>query len=334
LLRPCRIAPSHARTARALGPHGAAAYASESVLRATVCSGPFASVRSCSCARMPTPPASVPCLLRPPNTCTHRQLPRVTARTLVPLARHRPRSCRSSAYTGSPARELQHRLSHATPTPVLLRYRLNPPLGSHVRARACSLLPARATADLSPSFCSCALRACSAPAIIRAPAPAHAPEPCSARRQLVRARLRLTRALPRTGSLLESPAARAGHHPAHSARLLNPLQLLCRQLMHAAKPSSCARRAPASSAARRATHSHVPLLRQPRASNPLAALSRGRTCRSPPGPHAAPPCSARALRARLEPRCAPKPPPACAAQGCCCLYRVEGRKGEREGGGG
>jgi hypothetical protein len=45
LLGPCRITPAHVRTARVLGPHGAAAHASESTLRATVCSGPFASAR-------------------------------------------------------------------------------------------------------------------------------------------------------------------------------------------------------------------------------------------------------------------------------------------------
>jgi hypothetical protein len=55
LLRPCRIAPVHARTARVLGPHGAAAHASESVLRGTACSGPFASApraSACPCARL------------------------------------------------------------------------------------------------------------------------------------------------------------------------------------------------------------------------------------------------------------------------------------------
>jgi hypothetical protein len=53
-------------------------------------------LESCSCTHTPTPPASVPRLLRPPNTCTHCQLPLDTARTLAPPARRRSRSCRSS----------------------------------------------------------------------------------------------------------------------------------------------------------------------------------------------------------------------------------------------
>jgi hypothetical protein len=85
---------AHTRTARVLGPHRAAAHASESALRAIACSGP-------------------------PKTCTHYQLPRVTARTLARPARRRPRSCRSSTCTGSPTHELLHRLSHVAPAPVL-----------------------------------------------------------------------------------------------------------------------------------------------------------------------------------------------------------------------
>jgi hypothetical protein len=49
-------------------------------------------LESCSCPHTLTPPASVPCLLRSPNTCTHCQLPRDTARTLAPPARRRSRS--------------------------------------------------------------------------------------------------------------------------------------------------------------------------------------------------------------------------------------------------
>jgi hypothetical protein len=94
LLRPCRIAPAHVRTARVLGPHGAAAHASESALRAIACSGP-------------------------PKTCTHCQLPRVTARTLARPARRRPHSCRSSTCTGTPTHELLHHLSHVALAPVL-----------------------------------------------------------------------------------------------------------------------------------------------------------------------------------------------------------------------
>jgi hypothetical protein len=52
----------------------------------------------CSARRTPASPARAhgPALLRPPNTCTHRQLSRVTARTLAPPARvaHEPlQSC-------------------------------------------------------------------------------------------------------------------------------------------------------------------------------------------------------------------------------------------------
>jgi hypothetical protein len=76
-------------------------------------------LESCSCIHTPTPPVSVPRLLRSPNTRTHCQLPRDTARTLAPPARRRSRSCRSSTCTGSPAHELLHRLHHVAPAPVL-----------------------------------------------------------------------------------------------------------------------------------------------------------------------------------------------------------------------
>jgi hypothetical protein len=76
-------------------------------------------LESCSCTHTPTPPASVPRLLRPPNTCTHRQLSRVIARTLASPARRRSRSCRSSTCTGSSARELLHRRNHVALTLVL-----------------------------------------------------------------------------------------------------------------------------------------------------------------------------------------------------------------------
>jgi hypothetical protein len=76
-------------------------------------------LESCSCTHTPTQPASVPRLLRPPNTCTHCQLPRDTARTLAPLARCRLHSCRSSTCTGSPAHELLHRLNHVALALVL-----------------------------------------------------------------------------------------------------------------------------------------------------------------------------------------------------------------------
>jgi hypothetical protein len=49
-------------------------------------------LESCSCTHTPTPPASVPRLLRPPNACTHCQLPRDTARTLALLLPCTPRA--------------------------------------------------------------------------------------------------------------------------------------------------------------------------------------------------------------------------------------------------
>jgi hypothetical protein len=78
-------------------------------------------LKFCSCTHTPTPPASVPCLLRPPNTCTPCQLLRVTTRTLAPPARRRSRPCRSNTCTGSSAHELLHRRNHAAPAPVLAR---------------------------------------------------------------------------------------------------------------------------------------------------------------------------------------------------------------------
>jgi hypothetical protein len=74
---------------------------------------------SCAChcsahrASAPSARAHGPALLRPPNTCAHRQLLRVTARSLAPPARHRSRSCRFSTCTGFSARELLHRRNHA-----------------------------------------------------------------------------------------------------------------------------------------------------------------------------------------------------------------------------
>jgi hypothetical protein len=56
-------------------------------------------LKFCSCTYTPTPPASVPCLLRPPNTYTPCQLLRVTTRTLAPPAQRHSRSCRSSTCT-------------------------------------------------------------------------------------------------------------------------------------------------------------------------------------------------------------------------------------------
>jgi hypothetical protein len=82
---------------------------------------------SCACRCSPrhtsVSPARAqgPALLRPPNTCTHRQLSRVTACTLASPARRRSHSCRSSTCTGSSARELLHCRNHAAPTPVLAR---------------------------------------------------------------------------------------------------------------------------------------------------------------------------------------------------------------------
>jgi hypothetical protein len=112
---------------------------------------------SCSCAHTPTPPVSAPCLLQrlflpssrahpvpgpahacsriararsEPQThaCTHRQLPRVTARTLAPPARRRPRS--------APAL-LANRSS-----PALARSRVPPgAAGAPFHPRACLLRP-------------------------------------------------------------------------------------------------------------------------------------------------------------------------------------------------
>jgi hypothetical protein len=58
----------------------------------------------CSARHTPVSPARAqgPALLRPPNTCTYRQLPRVTARTLAPPARRRSRTA------PIPAPALQH----------------------------------------------------------------------------------------------------------------------------------------------------------------------------------------------------------------------------------
>jgi hypothetical protein len=75
----------------------------------------------CSCTHTPTPPASVPCLLRPPNTCTHCQLLRVTTRTLAPPARRRPRSALAPLARARCAHTHPHRACRLLP--VLRRSR-------------------------------------------------------------------------------------------------------------------------------------------------------------------------------------------------------------------
>jgi hypothetical protein len=135
LLRPCHIAPAHARTARVLGPHGAAAHASESALRATACSGPFASARVLL-LRSHAYAACIGAVLAPAAQHLHT----------LPASAHyyaHARATRSRVPPGATRSALSARFTPVRPVPARLCYRLNPPLGSHVHARSCSLLPAR-----------------------------------------------------------------------------------------------------------------------------------------------------------------------------------------------
>jgi hypothetical protein len=112
LLRPCRIIPAHARTARVIGPHHAAAHASESALRTTACSGPFASARAAPVFHLHNPlcfaPAAPPA---PPRSCSTPP-----ARTAPALAPATPRPLPAFALTGSAL--VRHQLPRACAAPV------------------------------------------------------------------------------------------------------------------------------------------------------------------------------------------------------------------------
>jgi hypothetical protein len=88
---------AHARTARVIGPHRATAHVSESALRATAYSGPFASARAAPMFHLHTPlcfaPAAPPA---PPRSCF---MP--PARTAPALAPAMPRSLPAFALSGS-----------------------------------------------------------------------------------------------------------------------------------------------------------------------------------------------------------------------------------------
>jgi hypothetical protein len=130
-------------------------------------------LKSCSCIHMLMPPASVPRLLRPPNTCTHCQLLRDTARTLARPARRRLRLLLHCPRTAPAPTSLHHT---RTPPACWARVRLllgrapSPscaPVRLHSPARTRSL-PCAEPRAAATRFC--ALRACS-----------HAPAPASTR---------------------------------------------------------------------------------------------------------------------------------------------------------
>jgi hypothetical protein len=146
----------------------------------------------CSARRTPAVPARAhgPALLRPPNTCTHRQLPRATARTLTsPATRASPVSSRArSLHPRSPAVRALHS-TRAPPAPLLLcraarrllTSRSRPP---HQRSSACvpaahlhrpRMHPARLLPLARPALAP-ARRSCAPPACIRS-----APARCSLR---------------------------------------------------------------------------------------------------------------------------------------------------------
>jgi hypothetical protein len=84
----------------------------------------------CSARRTPASPARAhgPAPFRPPNTCTHHQFPRITARTLTPPARRRPRSALAPPANRS--------------SPVLAHSRVSPgAAGALFHSRACLLRP-------------------------------------------------------------------------------------------------------------------------------------------------------------------------------------------------
>jgi hypothetical protein len=192
LLRPCRIAPAHARTARVLGPYRAAAHASESALLAP---GRLPPLGPRSCAHTPTPPTSAapspaPCVRAPTEPPCIAGFPP-------------PASLWRRSSSGSPAPE---------PVPHLLLRAASPfcvPMHLHSPAHTRLLAPPEPASG--PRQHLACLR-CAAPAAAAAhlgPGPSHCrqpPRPGAARSRATRARaahrsgragpLRLHRAAP------------------------------------------------------------------------------------------------------------------------------------------
>jgi hypothetical protein len=222
-----------------------------------------------------------------PNSCTHRQLPRVTARMLAPPARRRSHSCRSSTCTGSSARGLLHRRNHAAPAPVLARRQFTcvaphqlmpePFAPTHLRSSPVRSTPAH-------------------PFLLCRPAPALAPalrckQPSARAHESI---LQRHSNRPRTGSFppASTPARASG--PVRVVRS-RPAPALPAH----AWPPTCARFAPTRPRAPR-------LARQPAPLAPLLGHSLLRVCLRAAWAVAEPPSLAAAAPART--RAAPRPP--------------------------
>jgi hypothetical protein len=255
----------------------------------------------CSCTHTPTPPASMPCLLRPPNTCTHCKLLRVTTRTLAPPARHRSRSALAPLARARRAHTHPHRArrpppvlrrSRAAPTPYVLAHQLS----SHCSLGcSCSaaLTPAAARPDASYARSASAF---AAPPVVRGP---RWPSP----------------PVRRTWCLCHSRAwaAPLAHWPSHGCIPLRGPPLAC-SLTAAHPPAPCLGRPARASACRARTFLRPPPARAP--ARPQAS--------APHAPAPEPPAPA-------EPSRRPAPPArACARVGpprmrcrletlaCCC----------------
>jgi hypothetical protein len=310
LLQPCHIAHAHTRTARVLGPHGAAAHASESALRATTCSGLFSSARVLL-LRSHAYAACICAVLAPAAQHLH---------TLPASARHyvHARATRSAPPTFLPLQHL-HRLSStrapASPKPCRSRSRarLTP-----VPAHACSRV-ARAHSELQT-------HAYPGPVLLlhlcapRCTPPAPASRPSQAARQ----RLLHASHAPCTGAAYAAPTHARVHAPATPESscvglLLRSAWPARSTLTHAPGPPpfACATRASGPASAEpsqpHATNAPSPAARTrslPRASArrvcsilaaspPSAPCSWARLRRA--SPHARPPGAARQPRAAAPP---------------------------------
>jgi hypothetical protein len=121
----------------------------------------------CSARRTPASPAHAhgPALLRPPNTCTHRQLYRVTARTLAPPARHRsrlllhcprtaptPTRLRATAASSCTANRAAHESASHSHVASLLGMRASVPRPSRVHFLCASAPPLARAHALAPEL--------------------------------------------------------------------------------------------------------------------------------------------------------------------------------------
>jgi hypothetical protein len=118
----------------------------------------------CSARRTPASPARAhgPALFRPPNTCTHRQLSRVIARTLASSVRRRSGSLLHRPRTAPVP--LGSRATHASASRLPREQHPHPclraPVRAHLRPCACCSCSGRAIHARTANRVSSALRVC------------------------------------------------------------------------------------------------------------------------------------------------------------------------------